>query len=409
MLAPSNVNSRQMTALRSVAQLEPTLLKVGDLTQPERTTRHVVVDRVSKRYGSVAALDEVTLEIRRGEFLAILGPSGSGKTTTIRIIGGFVRPDSGRVIIRGRDVTDLPPNRREVNTVFQSYALFPHMSVERNVGYGLRTKRVPRAERRQRVQEALAMVRLESVASMRPAELSGGMQQRVALARAVVNRPSVLLLDEPLGALDRKLREDMQVELRRLQVELGMTFVYVTHDQDEALGMSDRLVVMKDGRVEQIGRPGEVYDEPANLWVATFVGASNQIVARVRSIRDFLELEADAVRLLSTNSSVGLEAGSQVTAVIRPEHVEVSRSPEQVGHNCLRARIEEVLTLGGQVKIVASTAGGLELQARRERRLVDEIGLRPGEEAWFSWPADSVRVYEARQKGNRKEDGEGDG
>ncbi len=202
--------------------------------QPEH---QVYLDRVTKRFGTVCAVDDVTLAVRRGEFLAILGPSGSGKTTTMRIIGGFVRPDSGRVEIRGRDVTHLPPNRRDVNTVFQSYALFPHMTVERNVDYGLRVKRVSRGERQRRVREALELVRLDQASGMRPAELSGGMQQRVALARAVVNRPSVLLLDEPLGALDRKLREDMQVELRRLQTTLEITFVYVTHDQDEALGI----------------------------------------------------------------------------------------------------------------------------------------------------------------------------
>ena len=284
MLVARNVNSRQMTGLTSMAELDHAP-ETTDTAGAEHATekRHVVVDRVTKAYRSVRALDDVTLAVHQGEFLAILGPSGSGKTTTIRVIGGFLRPDTGRVLIRGRDVTDLPPNRRDVNTVFQSYALFPHMTVERNVEYGLRTKRVDKPERRRRVQDALDMVRLGSVARMRPAELSGGMQQRVALARAVVNRPSVLLLDEPLGALDRKLREDMQVELRQLQVELGITFVYVTHDQDEALGMSDRLVVMRGGRIEQIGGSRVTFTtRPANFWVAMFVGSSNRIAATVR-------------------------------------------------------------------------------------------------------------------------------
>ena len=382
-----------------------------DVSQAERLReeRHVVVDRVTKTYRSARALDCVTLSVHRGEFLAILGPSGSGKTTTIRVIGGFLRPDSGRVLIRDRDVTDLPPNRRDVNTVFQSYALFPHMTVERNVEYGLRTKRVSREERRRRVRDALEMVRLGSVARMRPAELSGGMQQRVALARAVVNRPSVLLLDEPLGALDRKLREDMQVELRQLQVELGITFIYVTHDQDEALGMSDRLVVMRDGRIEQVGRPGEVYDQPANLWVATFVGSSNQFPAKVTRVGPMLELESGLVRVSSHNSAEGIAVGSQVTAVIRPEHVEISREPRHEDHNCLQVHVQEILTLGGQVKVVASTSSGVELTARRERRLVEELGVTPGADAWFSWMSESVHVYESRQAGAAGEEvGDGD-
>ena len=236
---------------------------------------------VTKRYHSVTAVEDLHLDVTLGEFVAILGPSGSGKTTTMRIIGGFVEPDSGRVEILGRDVTHLPPNRRDVNTVFQSYGLFPHMTVEQNVAYGLRVRRVPRAERQRRVTEVLERVRLAHVPRARPHQLSGGMQQRVALARALVNEPAVLLLDEPLGALDRSLREHMQVELRQLQTALGITFIYVTHDQDEALGMSDRLVVMHDGRIVQVGRPAAVYDEPANLWVATFVGGGNELTGTV--------------------------------------------------------------------------------------------------------------------------------
>jgi spermidine/putrescine ABC transporter ATP-binding subunit len=364
------------------------------LSPPAPRERHVHLERVTKSFGSVRAVNDVTLDVLRGEFLAVLGPSGSGKTTLMRIIGGFVHPDSGRVEIRGRDVTDHPPNRRDVNTVFQSYALFPHMSVERNVGYGLRVTRVPRAERQRRVREALDLVRLEHVARMRPSELSGGMQQRVALARAVVNRPTVLLLDEPLGALDRKLREDMQVELRLLQTELGITFIYVTHDQDEALGMSDRLVVMKDGRIEQIGEPEAVYDRPANLWVATFVGSSNQIVATVRSLGRLLELESDAMRLFSADAIRTAGVGSRVTAVVRPERVQMSRESGSSDRNRVRVRVREVLTLGGQVKVVASTPGGLELLARRERQGVDDLELRPGDEVWFSWPPEAVRIYE---------------
>jgi putative spermidine/putrescine transport system ATP-binding protein len=230
-----------------------------------------------KRYGGVAAVDGVDLDIARGEFFTMLGPSGSGKTTTLRLIGGFELPDAGRVELAGDDVADRPPFERDVNTVFQDYALFPHMSVADNVGYGLKVAKVPRAERKTRVAEALQMVRLPDVGGRRPAQLSGGQRQRVALARAIVNRPRVLLLDEPLGALDLKLRVEMQNELKRIQREVGITFVYVTHDQDEALSMSDRLAVFNEGRIEQVGTPADVYEHPANTFVAGFVGVSNVV------------------------------------------------------------------------------------------------------------------------------------
>ena len=228
-----------------------------------------------KRYGEVTAVDGIDLEIGRGEFFTMLGPSGSGKTTTLRVIAGFERPDEGTVELRGRDVSRLPPYARDVNTVFQDYALFPHMSVQDNVEYGLRVKKVPRAERRTRAAEALALVRLEAFGARKPAQLSGGQRQRVALARAIVNRPQALLLDEPLGALDLKLRQQLQVELKRIQQEVGITFVYVTHDQDEALTMSDRVAVFNDGRIEQVGTPAEVYEHPASEFIAGFVGVSN--------------------------------------------------------------------------------------------------------------------------------------
>jgi putative spermidine/putrescine transport system ATP-binding protein len=233
---------------------------------------------VRKSYGEVVAVDGVDLEIASGEFFTMLGPSGSGKTTTLRLIAGFERPDAGRIELAGRDVTGRPPYLRDVNTVFQDYALFPHMTVAENVAYGLRVKGVPRAERRERVDEILEVVRLPGLGDRRPAQLSGGQRQRVALARALVNQPQVLLLDEPLGALDLKLRQEMQTELKRIQravSEVGITFVYVTHDQEEALTMSDRLAVFNEGRIEQIGTPEAVYERPDNAFVAGFVGASN--------------------------------------------------------------------------------------------------------------------------------------
>jgi putative spermidine/putrescine transport system ATP-binding protein len=228
-----------------------------------------------KRYGDVTAVDGIDLEIGRGEFFTMLGPSGSGKTTTLRVIAGFERPDEGTVELRGKDVSRLPPYARDINTVFQDYALFPHMTVQDNVEYGLRVKKVPRPERRRRAEEVLALVRLEGFGNRKPAQLSGGQRQRVALARALVNRPQALLLDEPLGALDLKLRQQLQVELKGIQQELGITFVYVTHDQEEALTMSDRLAVFNDGKIEQVGAPAEVYERPASEFIAGFVGVSN--------------------------------------------------------------------------------------------------------------------------------------
>jgi len=233
---------------------------------------------IRKTYGDVVAVDRVDLEIPGGEFFTLLGPSGSGKTTTLRLIAGFERPDEGRVELAGADVTNRAPYERDVNTVFQDYALFPHMTVAENVAYGLRVKHVPRAERRRRVDEILKVVRLPELGNRKPVQLSGGQRQRIALARSLVNTPKVLLLDEPLGALDLKLRQEMQIELKRIQREvsdIGITFVYVTHDQEEALTMSDRLAVFNEGRIEQIGAPAEVYERPATEFVAGFVGVSN--------------------------------------------------------------------------------------------------------------------------------------
>ena len=352
----------------------------------------VVLRNVTKRYGATTAVKNLTLEVRSGEFLAVLGPSGSGKTTTMRIVGGFVRPDSGTVEISGRNIVDLPPFKRDVNTVFQSYALFPHMNVEDNVGYGLRRGGIRRDERRRRVAEMLELVRLSHVPHHRPAELSGGMQQRVALARALVNRPSVLLLDEPLGALDRKLREDMQIELRQLHSTLGTTFIYVTHDQEEALSMSDRLAVMRDGEIEQLGEPGAVYDAPASLWVAGFVGAGNQLSGVVRSTADGVELETDVAMILADHAHGELAAGARAIAVIRPEDLHIAHERHE-GHNRLRATVQEVLVVGGYVKIVALTAGGLELLARAARASLESGELRTGAEVEVTWRRESVHIY----------------
>jgi len=261
----------------------------------------ISVRGLTKRYGDVVAVDRVDLDIPAGEFFTMLGPSGSGKTTTLRLIAGFERPDDGRIELAGRDVASIPPFDRPVNTVFQDYALFPHMKVQENVEYGLRVKRVGKAARRRRAEEALEMVRLGGYGDRKPGQLSGGQRQRVALARAIVNQPQALLLDEPLGALDLKLRQDLQIELKELQQQLGMTFVYVTHDQEEALTMSDRIAVFNEGRIEQLGTPAETYEHPATEFVAGFIGTSNVIARNGRTFT----VRPEKVRLLPFEADEG--------------------------------------------------------------------------------------------------------
>src|SRR5919198_1721186 len=244
----------------------------------------IALEGVAKRFGKVGAVEDVTLSIGEGEFFSLLGPSGCGKTTTLRMIAGFEVPDEGQIVLQGRDVTAVPPNRRPVNMVFQQYALFPHMSIYDNVAFGLKVKRVPKSEHRDRIHDLLRVVALEGMEHRRPRQLSGGQQQRVALARALVNRPAALLLDEPLGALDVKLRRQMQLELKRIQTELGTTFVHVTHDQEEALAMSDRIAVMNGGRVEQVGTPREIYEHPRSAFVADFIGSLNALELTVEEL-----------------------------------------------------------------------------------------------------------------------------
>jgi putative spermidine/putrescine transport system ATP-binding protein len=300
----------------------------------------VSVSALRKHYGEVKAVDGVDLDIARGEFFTMLGPSGSGKTTTLRLIAGFERPDGGVVQLQGRDVSNLAPFDRDVNTVFQDYALFPHMTVLENVEYGLRVKKVPKRERRTRAEDALRLVRLEGFGARKPGQLSGGQRQRVALARAIVNRPKALLLDEPLGALDLKLRQELQIELKQIQQELGLTFVYVTHDQEEALTMSDRIAVFNQGRVEQVGPPSELYEHPATEFVAGFIGTSNvlergdrRFTVRPEKIRvlpaDATEGEPGVIRVAvylgaSTRYVVALDGGGDLVAL--QQNLEVSSS-----------------------------------------------------------------------------------
>ena len=320
-----------------------------------------------RTFGHVVAVDHVDLDVFDGEFLTLLGPSGSGKTTVLRMIAGFEIPDAGTIELAGQVVTDLPPYARDVNTVFQDYALFPHMSVQANVEYGLRVKKVPKAERQARATEALAAVRLAGYGERAPSQLSGGQRQRVALARALVNRPRVLLLDEPLGALDLKLREEMQVELKAIQRDVGITFVFVTHDQDEALTMSDRIAVFNEGRIEQVGTPAEVYEHPATTFVAGFVGTSNMI----------------------TGAAAQAILGRSGTYSIRPEKIrlEAGDVPAGPGEHAARGTVREVVYVGMSTRFVVDLAAGGTLMAVRQNASTasgDEALLR-GQPVTLLW------------------------
>jgi len=335
-----------------------------------------------KRFAGVTAVDGLDLHIPAGEFFTLLGPSGCGKTTTLRLIAGFERPDAGAILLDGVDVARTPPHRRRVNTVFQSYALFPHKNVRDNVAFGLKYQRVRRDEARRRVAAAMELVRLEGLGDRRPSELSGGQQQRVALARALVLQPPVLLLDEPLGALDARLRLDLQVELKRMQEQLGITFVYVTHDQDEALTMSDRVAVMRAGRVEQCDVPQELYERPRTAFVANFLGASNLIpvvAAQDRGDRRWV-VEVGSFAL-QTAPGPPVAAGSEALAMIRPENVRL-REHGATGENVIPAMVEEVVYLGfhQEVRVRIPTGALLRVDVpnddeQRQRRQGDALAV----------------------------------
>jgi spermidine/putrescine transport system ATP-binding protein len=340
---------------------------------------------VTKHYGATTAVDNLSLGIERGEFFSILGPSGCGKTTTLRMLAGFIVPEEGEIFLNGSSVTNVPPYKRDVNTVFQSYALFEHLSVADNVAFGLRRRKVARREIAQRVARMLDLVQLSSRQHAKPAELSGGQQQRVALARALVNTPAILLLDEPLGALDLKLRREMQIELKKIQREVGVTFVYVTHDQEEALTMSDRIAVMNDGLLQQVGRPMEIYDRPVNGFVAGFIGTSNLLTGEI--VGDQLNLSGGvSVSLAHSN---GFDAGDRVTLSIRPERVAFGEhlGPEMVA---FPAQVADVIFLGSTTHVAVVLPGDHRLVAISTHMARDKLVAR-GDRVEVGWrPEDAL-------------------
>jgi spermidine/putrescine transport system ATP-binding protein len=359
-------------------------------------TPSVQLEGVTKRFGDFTAVRDLTLGIPPGEFFTMLGPSGCGKTTTLRMVAGFEEPTEGRVLLDGEDVTGMPAFKRSTNTVFQSYALFPHLSVEKNVAFGLQRKRIDRGEIRRRVSEELERVGLAAEAKRRPAQLSGGQQQRVALARALVNRPAVLLLDEPLGALDLKLRKQLQVELKRIQREVGITFIYVTHDQEEALTMSDRIAVMNRGVIEQLGEPEEIYERPRTTFVAGFIGVSNLMPGELVSANGETALRLDAGPTVRTSDLDGTRVGERCHAVVRPEKLGLTRAEASApaGRASVEGQVESSLYMGTATQMIVRLGDGTrmtvlvpnaDVEARRELPAA-------GEPARLSWSPENIHV-----------------
>ena len=341
---------------------------------------------VTKRFGDLTAVNAVSFQVRKGEFLSLLGPSGCGKTTSLRMIAGFEQPDEGEILIGGVDAVGTPPYKRDVNTVFQQYALFPHMTILDNVAYGMKQQRVAKSERYARAREALELVRLTGRDKHRPSMLSGGQQQRVALARALVNRPRVLLLDEPLGALDLKLRKEMQIELTRIQQQVGITFIYVTHDQGEALSMSDRIAVMSDGVIEQLDTPAAIYDRPVTAFVADFIGEMNFLDGRITETNDG-EFDLDTGAGVVVRARGEATRGQAARVGIRPGRVRIASSPVEGSINAAHAVVDTKMYLGDEVQVVATLDGGTQMVIREQRVGADEShdAIRPGDPIMLQW------------------------
>lgn len=360
-------------------------------------TPSVELAHVSRRFGDVLAVDDLSLAIQPGEFITLLGPSGCGKTTTLRMIGGFDYPERGTIAIHGEVMGNRPPHKRPVNTVFQNYALFPHMTVARNIGYGLEMSGVPKKERQTRIGEALGLVRLPHIEDRKPHELSGGQQQRVALARALINRPAVLLLDEPLGALDLKLRKAMQLELKQLNREVGITFVYVTHDQEEALTMSDRIAVMSQGRILQLGPPDEIYERPATTFVADFIGQTNLLQGQViERTGESATVSIPGGVMIVAQSGQDIPIGQPAALTVRPERIrfvfgDASEAPP-AGWNVLQGQLQEVIYLGTHVQYVLGLDGGDRLIVHQQNRRQNAGAMTPGDRVSVAFSPEDTRI-----------------
>jgi spermidine/putrescine transport system ATP-binding protein len=366
-----------------------TSARLGDGQLSERGS--VELEGVTKRFGTMVAVDSMNLVVKPGEFLSLLGPSGCGKTTTLRMLAGFEQPDEGYIRISGSYVQGIPPYKRDVNTVFQHYALFPHMTVSENVAYGLRQKGVPKGQIAARVAEALDMVKMTKLADRKPRQMSGGQQQRVAVARALVNRPSVLLLDEPLGALDRKLREEMQIELKLLQSELGITFVFVTHDQEEAMSMSDRIAIMLEGHVEQLADPETVYERPSSAFVAGFIGRNNfwKGVATDGGVR-----ADDGTVFMVANPDEDVSPGAAALAAVRPENFRLVTTDPGTSVNSIAGSIASVAHFGDTLQYVVRTASR-DVLVLTPRANAPRLAI--GDAAWCTFTPNDVYSFSARQ------------
>jgi spermidine/putrescine transport system ATP-binding protein len=350
----------------------------------------IELSKLTKQFAEVTAVDGIDLHIPAGEFFSLLGPSGCGKTTTLRMIAGFEQPTSGQILLDGTDVAYTPPHHRNVNTVFQNYALFPHLNVYDNIAFGLRRARRPKAEIRDRVGKALELVQLPGYEKRKSSQLSGGQQQRVALARALVLNPAVLLLDEPLGALDAKLRKALQIELKSLQQEVGITFLYVTHDQEEALTMSDRLAVMSGGQIEQVGAPQDVYEDPETLFVADFLGVSNLMEARVVSAGTHAcRVAVDGYELETRGTNQDVIGAAKI--VIRPERIELEEHGAASGPNRVPGMVERLVYVGSAVQVIVRAATGESLQALVQNKGTG-LGFEQGTPVQLHLPADALRV-----------------
>ncbi|MBE7495536.1 MAG: ABC transporter ATP-binding protein [Verrucomicrobiaceae bacterium] len=364
----------------------------------------LVIEKVTKRFGAVRAVDCITLRIACGESFSLLGPSGCGKTTLLRMIAGFERPDEGRILLEGEDITTLPPERRPVNTVFQNYALFPHLSVEENIGFGLKMAGVERGEARQRVARMLELVKMQDQRAKRPAQLSGGQKQRVAIARALVNQPRVLLLDEPLAALDLKLRQHMLGELHAIHQEVGTTFIYVTHDQGEAISLSDRIAVLNAGRVEQVDTPARLYEAPGSHFVAAFVGDANFLPARVLEVRHegYVRVACEELGNPLACTALPLSAGQQARLMVRPEKLLITRERPEAGErvNVWAGTITDVTYFGAYLRFVVQ-AGETALLVQMANNRFASSGTVPGrgERVYVSFHPEEARVVAADSQG----------